>query len=54
MKLGIRVYDGVNLLDVVGPYEMFNWVDPAKGLETVIVSEGGGSVKTMNGVRFRT
>jgi cyclohexyl-isocyanide hydratase len=52
MKLGIPVYDGVNLLDVAGPYEMFNWVDPAKGLESVIVSEGGSSVKTMNGIRF--
>ncbi|MGA7235474.1 MAG: DJ-1/PfpI family protein [Bryobacteraceae bacterium] len=38
--------------DVAGPYEMFNWVNPAKGLETVIVSEAGSSVKTMNGVRF--
>jgi transcriptional regulator GlxA family with amidase domain len=52
MKLGIPVYEGVNLLDVAGPYEMFNWVDASKGLETVIVSNGGGSVKTMNGVRF--
>jgi transcriptional regulator GlxA family with amidase domain len=52
MKLGIPVYDGVNLLDVAGPYEMFNWVDPCKGLKTVIISEGGGPVKTMNGIRF--
>jgi transcriptional regulator GlxA family with amidase domain len=52
MKLGIPVYDGVNLLDVAGPYEMFNWVDPCKGLTTVIVSESGRSVKSMNGVRF--
>ena len=52
MKLGIPVYDGVNLLDVAGPYEMFNWVDSSKGLETVILSANGGSVKTMNGIRF--
>ena len=32
MKLGIPVYEGVNLLDVAGPYEMFNWVPP-KGPE---------------------
>jgi transcriptional regulator GlxA family with amidase domain len=52
MKLGIPVYDGVNLLDVAGPYEMFNWVDSSKGLKTVILSANGGSVKTMNGIRF--
>jgi transcriptional regulator GlxA family with amidase domain len=52
MKLGIPVYEGVDLLDVAGPYEMFTWVDPSKGLETVIVSADGGSVRTLNGVRF--
>jgi cyclohexyl-isocyanide hydratase len=52
MKLGIPVYEGVNLLDVAGPYEMFNWVDASKGLETIIVSADGGPVKTLNGVRF--
>jgi transcriptional regulator GlxA family with amidase domain len=52
MKLGIPVYEGVDLLDVAGPYEMFKWVDPSKGLETVILSADGGSVKTLNGVRF--
>jgi cyclohexyl-isocyanide hydratase len=55
MNLGIPVYDGVNLLDVAGPYEMFNWVtavDSTKVLKTVILSATGGSVKTMNGIRF--
>src|ERR1700683_2190630 len=52
MKLGIPVYEGVDLLDVAGPYEMFQWVDTSKGLETVILSANGGPVKTMNGVRF--
>jgi transcriptional regulator GlxA family with amidase domain len=52
MKLGIPVYDGVNLLDVAGPYEMFKWVDVQKGLDTVIVSADGCPVTTMNGVRF--
>lgn len=52
MKLGIPVYEGVNLLDVAGPYEFFNWVDSNKGLETIIVSSDGGPVTTMNGVRF--
>jgi cyclohexyl-isocyanide hydratase len=52
VKLGIPIYEGVNLLDVAGPYEMFKWVDPAKGLEVVLVSEDGGGVTTVNGVRF--
>jgi transcriptional regulator GlxA family with amidase domain len=52
MKLGIPVYNGVDLLDVAGPYEMFNWVDKTKGLETVIISSDGKSVETLNGLRF--
>ena len=41
MKLGIAVYEGVDLLDVAGPYEMFKWVDASKGLDVVIVSADG-------------
>jgi putative intracellular protease/amidase len=52
MKLGIPVYEGVDLLDVAGPYEMFKWVDPSKGLDTVILSEDGGPVTSVNGLRF--
>jgi transcriptional regulator GlxA family with amidase domain len=52
MKLGIPVYEGVDLLDVAGPYEMFKWVDSSKGLKTVIISADGGPVKTVNGLRF--
>jgi transcriptional regulator GlxA family with amidase domain len=52
VKLGIPVYEGVNLLDVAGPYEMFKWVDKTKGLDVVLLSEDGGVVTTMNGVRF--
>ena len=52
MKLGIPVYEGVNLLDVAGPYEMFNWVPPEKGLKTVVVSADGCPVTTLNGLRF--
>jgi transcriptional regulator GlxA family with amidase domain len=54
MKLCIPVYEGVNLLDVAGPYEMFKWVDPKKGLDVVIVSADGRPVKTMNGIRFES
>jgi len=52
MKLGVPVYEGVNLLDVAGPYEMFKWVDASKGLNPIIISEDGAPVETMNGVRF--
>lgn len=52
MRLGIPVYEGVDLLDVAGPYEMFKWVDPSKGLETVILSADGRPVTTINGIRF--
>ncbi|HEY6768747.1 MAG TPA: DJ-1/PfpI family protein [Candidatus Sulfotelmatobacter sp.] len=52
MKLGIPVYEGVDLLDVAGPYEMFKWVDPSKGLEVVILSEKGAPVTSVNGLRF--
>lgn len=52
MQLGIPVYDGVNLLDVAGPLEMFSWVDKKKGLETVLLSIDGRPVTSLNGVRF--
>jgi len=52
MELGIPVYEGVDLLDVAGPYEMFKWVDEKKGLRTVILSEDGHSVTSGNGLRF--
>lgn len=52
MKLGIPVYDGVDLLDVAGPYEMFKWVDASKGLEPVVLSADGCPVSTRDGFRF--
>lgn len=53
MKLGIPVYQGVNMLDVAGPLEMFYWAgEQTKRLETVLVSADGGGVTSMNDVRF--
>jgi cyclohexyl-isocyanide hydratase len=52
MKLGIPVYEGVNLLDVAGPTEMFYWTGAIQPLRTVLVSEHGGPVMTNSGVRF--
>jgi transcriptional regulator GlxA family with amidase domain len=52
MILGVPVYEGVNLLDVAGPWEMFSWVDPGLGLKTLIVSEQGCPVTTLSGLHF--
>jgi transcriptional regulator GlxA family with amidase domain len=53
MKLGIPVYEGVNLLDVAGPLEMFYWAgDDGHDLQTVLVSSEGQPVTSINGVRF--
>jgi cyclohexyl-isocyanide hydratase len=52
MIIGIPVYQGVNLLDVAGPYEMFNWI-PKNKPDTVIVSENGCPVTTMNNVTIQ-
>lgn len=52
MRLGIPVYEGVNLLDVAGPLEMFTWVGASHALETLIISENGEPVTSINNVRF--
>ena len=50
MKLGMPIYQGVNLLDVAGPLEMFFWAGGRTGqLETVLVSEDGEPVTSVNG-----
>ena len=51
MIIGIPVYQNVDLLDVAGPYEMFNWV-PDKQIQAVIISEDGCPVTSVNGVTF--
>jgi cyclohexyl-isocyanide hydratase len=52
MKLGIPIYQGVNLLDVAGPLEMFYWAGQSHPPETILVSEHGECVTSLNGVRF--
>jgi transcriptional regulator GlxA family with amidase domain len=51
-RLGIPIYQGVNLLDVAGPLEMFYWAGRDNNLQTVLVSADGGPVTSINGVRF--
>jgi len=52
MKLGIPVYEGVNLLDVTGPLEMFYWAGQHHALQTLVVSHDGRPVTALNGIRF--
>jgi cyclohexyl-isocyanide hydratase len=52
MRLGIPIYEGVNLLDVAGPLEMFYWAGRSKNLKTLLISEDGKAVTSINGVRF--
>jgi cyclohexyl-isocyanide hydratase len=53
MLLGIPVYEGVNLLDVAGPLEMFYWASQRHPeLATVLVSADGRPVTSINAVRF--
>jgi cyclohexyl-isocyanide hydratase len=58
--IGIPVYDGVDLLDVAIPYELFNWMaqieaqDADAGPRKVVrlVSVDGAGVKTRDGLRM--
>ena len=52
MKLGIPIYEGVNLLDVAGPLEMFYWAGQDNDLQSSLVSQDGGAVTSINRVRF--
>ena len=54
MIIGIPVYDGVDLLDVTGPYEMFKWIEaPGLQVEVVLVAETLRQVTSRDGVTFR-
>ncbi|ATQ41078.1 DJ-1/PfpI family protein [Caulobacter mirabilis] len=49
MLIGIPVYQGVNLLDVAGPMEMFHWAQ----LDVELIAATPGVVTTMNGVQLK-
>ena len=53
MKLGIPIYEGVDLLDVAGPLEMFHWAGRGKDLKSVLISADGAAVTSLNGVTFK-
>jgi cyclohexyl-isocyanide hydratase len=46
MLIGFPVYDGVNLLDVTGPCEMFSWTD----IEVRLFAETPGLVTCRGGL----
>jgi len=54
MIIGIPVYDGVDLLDVTGPYEMFKWIKaPGLEVEVLLVAETLRNVTSRDGFTFR-
>lgn len=53
MIIGIPVYEGVDLLDVMGPYEMFKWAKPSNfDIEVLLIGETLRWVTTRDGVTF--
>jgi cyclohexyl-isocyanide hydratase len=53
MIIGIPVYDGVDLLDVTGPYEMFNWMPSAgQSVEVLVLAETDGKKTSRDGFTF--
>jgi putative intracellular protease/amidase len=49
MLIGMPVYEGVNLLDVTGPYEMFGWAD----LDVRLFAEAPGLVACRGGLSIQ-
>jgi cyclohexyl-isocyanide hydratase len=49
MLIGIPVYEGVNLLDVTGPYEMFGWAE----LEVQLFAQAPGLVTFRGGLAIQ-
>jgi cyclohexyl-isocyanide hydratase len=58
MIIGMPVYDGVDLLDVAGPHEMFNWMKQSLKksgveIEVRLTATKPGTVKTLDGFVFQ-
>lgn len=53
MIIGIPVYDGVDLLDVTGPHEIFKWMDrPSLPAEVLLIAQNAGSITSRDGFTF--
>ena len=56
MILGIPIYEGVDLLDVAAPYEVFNLmnqIDSSVAADVCLVAENARSVKTRDGFEMK-
>jgi len=56
MIIGIPIYNGVDLLDVASPYEIFNWMKekaPDLRVEVYLLAEELNDVKTLNGLTMK-
>jgi len=56
MIIGIPIYDGVDLMDVAAPYEIFNWMKdkaPELGVEVHLLAADMKSVTTLNGLTMK-
>jgi len=56
MIIGIPIYNGVDLLDVAAPYEIFNWMKekaPDLRVEVYLLAEELNDVKTLNGLTMK-
>src|SRR5476649_1283699 len=58
-KIGLIVYDKMDLLDITVPYELFNWMaqletSPPRGVrrQVRLISVDGSSVTTRDGLRL--
>ena len=51
MIIGIPVYQGVDLLDVAGPHEIFKWMSIPVTVE--LVAEAAGDITTRDGFTFK-
>jgi cyclohexyl-isocyanide hydratase len=53
MKIGIPVYQKVDLLDVTGPHEMFGWMSTyGQDVEVQVIAETAGNITTRDGFTF--
>ena len=54
MKIGIPVYDKVDLLDVTGPHEMFGWMSQSgQQVDVQVIAESAGDVTARDGFTFK-
>jgi cyclohexyl-isocyanide hydratase len=54
MIIGIPVYENVDLLDVTGPYEMFQWMNSSgQSVEVQVIAETANEITSRDGFTFR-